>query len=239
MYVSWPADIIPMKLLSERDLIWSPVVANSKMNRERNASGVNSYEQECRCRLEDIIKGFIDKKGRVSWLDLCCGQGKALIQVAGMLAEEGLQDKAVLKGIDLVDPFMPAPAGITCLELKAGSVVDWIPRSKYDLITCIHGLHYVGDKLKVLQRALSALSAKGIFMANLDLNNIHIVDCRSQSYLKNIFRENHIRYNARSRMLECKGRREINFGVTYTGASDQAGPNYTGQEAVMSCYTLV
>lgn len=33
-----------MKLLSENELVWSWVVANSKMNRKRNASGVNSYD---------------------------------------------------------------------------------------------------------------------------------------------------------------------------------------------------
>ncbi len=35
-----------MHLLPEDKLQWSPIVANSRMNRERNSSGINSYEQD-------------------------------------------------------------------------------------------------------------------------------------------------------------------------------------------------
>ena len=35
-----------MNLLQEKELIWSPVVANCNMNRKRNLSGVNSYEKD-------------------------------------------------------------------------------------------------------------------------------------------------------------------------------------------------
>ena len=33
-------------LLNEQALEWSPVVANNTMNRERKATGVNSYEKD-------------------------------------------------------------------------------------------------------------------------------------------------------------------------------------------------
>ncbi|WP_188316251.1 hypothetical protein [Chitinophaga agrisoli] len=66
-----------MELLSESELIWSSVVANTRMNRERNASGINSYEQEFRFKPEDHLITTIHKQGYAKWLDLCCGQGKA------------------------------------------------------------------------------------------------------------------------------------------------------------------
>lgn len=83
-----------MKLLSEKELVWSWVVANSKMNRKRNASGVNSYEKELKIQPEVFLEKFIRQFGQVKWLDICCGEGKALIQAAEYLRAKGLQDNA-------------------------------------------------------------------------------------------------------------------------------------------------
>jgi 2-polyprenyl-3-methyl-5-hydroxy-6-metoxy-1,4-benzoquinol methylase len=228
-----------MKLLSENELVWSPVVANSKMNRERNASGINSYEKEFKFKPESFLRDHIDSKDQVKWLDICCGQGKALIQAALHLSEKGLQDKATLRGIDLIDSFLPIPPAINCIEFEIRSVVNWSPGEKYDLITCVHGLHYIGDKLKVLKTIFGSLNPGGIFMANLDLANIKIADCNTEKYLKDLFRVNSIAYKARSKTIACKGPVKIDFGVCYEGATDKAGPNYTGQEAVNSFYTFI
>jgi SAM-dependent methyltransferase len=227
-----------MKLLSEKELIWSWVVANSKMNRKRNASGVNSYEKELKIKPEVFLEEFIRQFGSVKWLDICCGEGKALIQAAENLATNGLQDKARLKGIDLVDAFQPIPPLISCVELEVKSMVDWVSTEEYDLITSVHGLHYIGDKLKVLSVILERLSAEGIFIANLDLSNFHFLNGDADKYLKEIFRQNNVQYNNRTRLLTCKSARHINFKVTYNGANDEAGPNYTGQDAVCSVYEL-
>jgi len=225
-----------MKLLSESELIWSPVVANSTMNRERNASGINSYEKEFKFKPEAFLVNHIDKFGQVKWLDLCCGYGKALVQVALDFSKQDLEHKAVLKGIDLVDSFLPIPTSVSCLQFEVKSAVEWSPGDEYDLITCVHGLHYLGDKLKVLKTAMASLSSNGLFIANLDLKNILIDNGDAQSHLKSIFKTNTIQYNARTRVVQCSGPRVIDFGVQYKGASDQAGPNYTGQEAVNSFY---
>ena len=62
-------------------------------------------------------------------------------------------------GVDLVSPFDNAcvdgagPTPVTC------SVTAWTPDRAFDLITCVHGLHYVGDKLAVLTRAAGWLTA--------------------------------------------------------------------------------
>jgi len=230
--------IINMKLLAENELIWSWVVANSKMNRERNASGVNSYEQELNFRPEEFLEKHIHKYGQVKWLDLCCGQGKALIQTGEWLLNKELQDKAVLTGIDLVDAFQTIPPNITCLDFEVRSLVEWTSTAQFDLITCIHGLHYIGDKIKVLTSAFESLTPEGLFIANLDLSNIHIENKDTEAYLLNCFKKHDIQYDRRSRILECKGRRQIDFSLTYKGANDEAGPNYTGQDAVCSVYKV-
>jgi hypothetical protein len=107
---------------------------------------------------------------------------------------------------------------------------------QYDLITCVHGLHYVGDKLGVLEKAMACLTDDGVFIANLDIKSIRIVS--GDSYLKNFFAMNGIKYSARTRIIECRGRRNIHFNVSYTGAKDDAGPNYTGQDGVDSYYSM-
>lgn len=227
-----------MKLLSENELIWSWVVANSKMNRERNASGVNSYEKELKFKPERLLEAHIHKFGSVKWLDFCCGQGKALIQAADYLSKKNLQDKATLTGVDLVNSFQSIRPSITCINFEVRSIVDWSAEAQYDLITCIHGLHYIGDKLKVLKKILERLSPEGLFVANLDLNNISIANTDTENFLRDIFNKYAIQYNRRTRMLVCKGPRQLNFNVSYIGASDEAGPNYTGQDAVCSMYEL-
>jgi SAM-dependent methyltransferase len=227
-----------MKLLSENELVWSWVVANSKMNRKRNASGVNSYERDLKIKPEVFLEEYIRQFDSVKWLDICCGEGKALIQAAEYLAAKGLQDKAILKGIDLVDAFQPIPSTVTCVDFEVKSIVDWASSEQFDLITSVHGLHYIGDKLKVLSVILERLSEQGLFIANLDLNNIHFQHGDADKYLKNIFKQNNVQYNSRTRLLTCQGPRPINFNVIYKGANDEAGPNYTGQDAVCSVYEV-
>lgn len=224
-----------MDLLPEKALILSAVVANNRMNRERNAGGINSYEKDIHFHPGPYLKGHIMRFGQVRWLDLCCGEGKALLQCALDLADAGLQHQAALKGIDLIDGFQPMPADISCLHWQVGSVVDWVADDPYDLITCVHGLHYIGDKLRVVSNACRSLTAEGIFIAHLDLQNIKL----PAQMIRKKLGDAGIEYHPRKRILTCKGPREVDFGVRYEGASDQAGPNYTGQEAVDSYYQLV
>jgi len=221
-----------MKLLTEKELIWSVVVANNRMNRERKASGVNSYEREIHFNPVQFLRTCIDRTGQGKWLDLCCGKGNALLQCAADLSGYGLQDKAILKGVDLIDEFQHIPSSITCLQWEASSVVDWIPDDRYDLITCIHGLHYVGDKLRVLEMACGALTERGRLLVNIDLGSIKGVG----TYVKDVLVKHGITYDVRKKLLICEGQRTIKFGLTFKGASDQAGPNYTGQEAVDAYY---
>lgn len=227
-----------MKLLTENELIWSPIVANNRMNRKRNASGINSYEKELNFKPEVYLDLRLEQKGHVKWLDLCCGEGNALIQYAHKAAGKAYQEHVTLLGIDLTDQFQPISPIVNCLRFEVGSLVNWSNNDQYDLITCIHGLHYIGDKLKVLFSSLKAIADQGLFMANLDMNNIKIEGDRNGQYLKKLFRENEIEYNGRKKLVICKGPREIRFNLTYMGADDQSGPNYTGQDAVDSHYSI-
>jgi predicted TPR repeat methyltransferase len=45
------------------------------------------------------------------------------------------------------------------------------PDRPFDLITSVHGLHFVGDKLGLTARAASWLTDEGTFVASLDLSN--------------------------------------------------------------------
>ena len=227
-----------MKLLPEDKLIWSPIVVNSRMNRERNASGINSYEKEFKFKPEDYLSSKITETGSASWLDLCCGHGKALIQTAVYFDQRGQQNQVKLKGIDLVNTFLAVDKHITCLEFGTKSLTDWMPDQTYDLITCVHGLHYLGDKLKIIEASVDSLKPSGLFIANLDLDNIVIQGTNSTSYLKNSFKKNGLVYQSRLKLLKNIGGAAVKFGLNYLGADDEYGPNYTGQDSVTSYYFI-
>jgi len=227
-----------MKLLREEELVWSDVVANTRMNRKRKASGVNSYQKELKFSPELFLNTMLEKQQQVKWLDLCCGEGGALLQYANSLAQKALQDRAILRGIDLVDHFQPIPENIKCVSFQVGSLVDWSAEDQYDLITCVHGLHYVGDKLKVLAEACKAIAKDGLLIANLDLKSIKVEGDAGNARLNGLLQRSRIEYNARRKVVVCKGSRELLIDIAYLGANDKAGPNYTGQEAVDSHYTM-
>ncbi|MEU7729312.1 class I SAM-dependent methyltransferase [Streptomyces sp. NPDC040724] len=146
-------------LLPAHELERTSVVANSTMNRERGLAGVNSYARELGL---DPVAHLTARSATPSWLDLCSGEGRALRE-----ARSRLPAGAVLTGVDLVGPLAPAPAPAGP-ELLTASVADWSPYRTYDLITCVHGLHYVGDQLGLLARAASWLAADGLLVAHLD-----------------------------------------------------------------------
>lgn len=225
-----------MQLLPEDKLIWSPVVANSRMNRERNASGINSYEQEFKFKPEVFLQQRISEHGAASWLDLCCGQGKALVQVAEYLVSQNLGDHIHLEGIDLIGDFASSSTDLQCLRFEVGAISEFKTERRYDLITCVHGLHYIGNKLEVIEKAMRLLKPEGQFWAHLDLGNIVINHKASADYLKDWFRKSDLVYNFRTKILKGTGAHRVHVDLTYLGADDQYGPNYTGQPSVCSYY---
>lgn len=162
------------ELLDDEALENSTVVANCAMNRERQLAGVNSYARELGFDpLREVI-ARIGGSGRAqggtaAWLDLCCGSGRALVQAACQVLRAGLAGQVALTGVDLVDAFDAVPGPAAGLELVCAPAGAWEPARSYDLITCVHGLHYIGDKLALLARAASWLTPAGRLVADLDL----------------------------------------------------------------------
>ena len=219
------------------------MVANCAMNRERQLAGVNSYARELGFNPLEWIQARLAQRvsvsgpNRVGWLDLCCGTGRPLVQAAEQLGSAGLADRVDLVGVDLVDPFDPAPLPPT-VRVVAASVTGWTPLHPFDLITCVHGLHYVGDKLGVLSRAAGWLTEEGLFVADLDLAAIRLPDGRPAGRpLTAALRAAGFTYDSRRRRITRTDKREITLPFEYLGADDRAGPNYTGQPAVHSYYT--
>jgi SAM-dependent methyltransferase len=177
-----------MDLISDDELERSAVVANCRMNRERNLTGSNGYDVE-------------------------------------------------IVGVDLVGMFLRPDPAPSCLRLVEASLSRWLPDRPFDLITCVHGLHYVGDKLGLIARAASWLAEDGLFVASLDLHNVKIAD--GESTLRRIaadLRRAGLLFDGRRRLVTCRGRKVVSLPYQYLGADDRAGPNYTGQPAVNSYY---
>lgn len=159
-------------MLLEDDLTLSAVVANSAMNRERQLAGVTSYARELGFNPLDRVRALVLQGRHGSRLGLCCGGGRALVQAAHALGRDGLADRVALVGVDLVDYFDPVVEANLPVELVCASVTNWAPARRFDLINCVHGLHYVGDKLAAVTRAASWLTDDGLLVAGLDLTSI-------------------------------------------------------------------
>ena len=162
--------------------------------------------------------------------------GPGLFQAADLLAQAGLAEPFSITGVDLAGMFWP---GTPCpsLQLVTASVHTYEPDERFDLITCVHGLHYLGDKLNLIVCAASWLVANGLFAANLDLTNLRAEDGRPLARrIGRLFREAGINYDRRRKLLTCQGHRDVRFPLGYLGGDDTAGPNCTGQAAVHSHY---
>lgn len=202
------------------------MVANCRMNRERRLA---SYNRELGLNVAELLSS---RPGPVRWLDLCCGTANALFEAA-----DSLPGEVEIVGVDLVD-FFAGPSNPPRLRLITASVTAWEPQGAFDLITCVHGLHYVGDKLKVIAQAARWLTDDGVFVANFDVRSVR--DPRGASAGQRLTQELRaagLVYQTGTKRISCHGRREIHLPYAYLGADDQAGANYTGQPAVNSSYT--
>lgn len=202
-----------MRLLGAAELDVSPVVANNAMNRGRRLA---SYSRELGLDLAALLPGK-------RWLDLCCGEGHALA--------EGAMLGADVTGVDLVDHFAVRPG--RNLRLVVAGVPGWQPGERLDLVTVVHGLHYVGDKLRLLADVAGWLNEGGRFVASFDVASVEVP---SRRRLVATLRGQGFGYDARAKRVSRTGPAAIEFPYAYLGADDTAGPNYTGQPAVVSYY---
>ncbi|MGH3864087.1 class I SAM-dependent methyltransferase [Actinokineospora sp.] len=208
-------------LVDDATLARSSVVANNAMNRGR---GLDSYRRE-------LGVDPIASVGVGGWLDLCCGSGRALIEAAGLVGD------VPLVGVDLVDCFAPSPGRV---DLRVASLSEWTTDGRFDLITCVRGLHYVGDRLGLLARAASWLAEDGLLVADFDAAAVR--DPFGKPWgrrLTGALRAAGFDYDGRRRRVSIRGGREVRLPFAYLGADAAAGPNYTGQEAVHAHYAFV
>lgn len=224
------------RLLQSAELTRSPVVANSTMNRERRLRGSNSYTRDLGLDpLAFLAERMRGGQKRVAWLNLCCGSGRALIEAASAFQSAGDADRVRIVGVDLVEMFDAVPRELACLRLECGALPGWETDDRFDLVTCVHGMHYIGDKLGLIARAASWLTEGGRFLANLDPANLRFSDgsAGGRSTLAELRRRGFVvdRYR---HVLARTGVAEVRLPYAYEGADDAAGPNYTGQPAVDS-----
>jgi SAM-dependent methyltransferase len=210
------------ELLADVALEASAVVANNAMNRVRGLHGPNSYAKELGFDPVDRLRSA--RSPVPSWLDLCCGSGRALIEAADACGEA----EVTLVGVDLVNFFDEGPP-----RLIAESVTRFVPDQTFDLITCVHGLHYVGDRLGLLERAASWLAEGGLLVADLDLDEVVTGDPRA---LRRALRDAGFDYDPRRRRVRRHGPGAGRLPYRYLGADDRAGAGYTGQPSVRSYY---
>ncbi|AMV38378.1 class I SAM-dependent methyltransferase [Planctomyces sp. SH-PL62] len=226
-----------MNLLADDELERSAVVANCRMNRERELVGSNGYEKEVGFNPLEFLRQRTASGRGTAWLDLCCSSGKALIQTAEVILAEGLQ--VAIVGVDLLGMFHRYDHDPMNLRLIEASLRTWRPDRSFDLIACVHGLHYVGDKLGLIARAASWLTGDGLFVASLDLHNVKIADGKPLGRrIAADLRRGGLEYDRRRRLVSCRGGRAVDLPYRYLGADDRAGPNYTGQPAVDSYYAM-
>jgi|SRR5688572_24861689 len=226
-----------IKLLDKNSLELSGVVANSAMNRERVCVGKNSYARELSFDPLDFLKSRIESQRQASWLDLCCGRGRALIEAAIALAPCSSNSNLNLLGIDLVAMFDSYSPELSFIRLRESSISSWRPDCLFDLVTCVHGLHYIGDKLGLMRNAVSWIKEDGVFLANLDPDNLKFTNgANAGNKIIRDLRKIGFEYQARKHLIVCKGRKDFTLNYRYLGADDAAGPNYTGQAAVNSHY---
>lgn len=222
------------RLLNSHELEDSAVVANCSMNRERDLLGSNGYDIEFGFNPLEWLQTRLAKQTIVRWLDLCCGSGKALIQAA-RLSEEHDSRSIKITGVDLVGMFLPNCSD--CLELVRCSVFEFAPTEQFDLITCVHGLHYVGDKLRVIGLAASWLVGDGKFVANLDATNMCLSESgKGHRKIVRFLREAGFEYLPANHLIQRIGYADLKIPFRYLGADDTAGPNYTKQPVVNSYY---
>lgn len=225
------------KLLDNSELENSSIVANSLMNRSRKCFGGNSYNKELSFDILEFLKIRSKTQNQVRWLDICCGEGNALIEAANSLATKNLTKDVEVIGIDLVGMFQKHSIDYNFLQLIEIPFENYTPNYSFDLITCVHGLHYIGDKLAFLQKAVSFLKPDGIFLANLDISNLKFENGKSANRkISKELRNNGFEYNPPKHLLFFKGKKVVKFNLEYIGADDQVGANYTGQAVIDSYY---
>ena len=133
-----------------------------------------------------------------------------MIEAARIVREEGLGSRIEILGVDLVGMFLAPEPVLDGLRLVEASLRAREPEGQFGLITCVHGLHYIGDKLGLIARAASWPVEGGRFVANLALENVKFADDpRSDRKMAAGLRHAGLEYDRRRRLAACRGRKSL------------------------------
>ena len=69
------------------------------MNRERGLVGGNGYAKDLGLNPLEWLLVRLTSVSEVSWLDLCCGSGKALVEASLKIRELGTADRVSIVGV--------------------------------------------------------------------------------------------------------------------------------------------
>jgi SAM-dependent methyltransferase len=228
----------------------SDIVVNAAMNRGRGFSGVNSYTKDLR---QFDIAAFLQERtqqfptSKVRWLDVCCGEGRALTEATQFWSGLPWAKQVEIIGLDLWDDLPTVqkyPEGPT-LRFIAADAETWTPDAPLDLITCVHGLHYLPDKLGFLQRAYTWLSPSGgLLLAHLDTDNIRLQGNETANLWATVSRRvrkqgislqfsNHLLRLERT----AQSPESLTFDVSFVGRTVSPRPNFSGMTVIDSWYT--
>ena len=133
-----------------------------------------------------------------------------------------------MPNVDLIEPRIRS-AGFRFIR---ASVHVWEPNERvdrFDLITCVHGLHYIGVRLGLIERIATWLRPGGLFLANFDTTDIRDPQGAPLTHrLGTLFRRNGLVYNRRQHLIRLDGPRGIDFGLQFLGAKDDVGARLHG-----------
>jgi SAM-dependent methyltransferase len=220
-------------MLDPSELLASEIIANATMNRGRGLSGVNSYQKELRFDIAKFLQSRVETQGQAVWYDACCGEGRALAEAARQFGETDWGRHVRLIGSDLIDRYVgDMPARV---QWMTGDVTTLSLDVPADLVTCVHGLHYLGDKLGFLENVYEKMAPGGIFLGHLDAANVRLP--RPWARLLGRLRARGVDIKSGSQRLQMtKSSAPLKFGVTYEGATVSGQPNYTGITVIDSWY---
>jgi SAM-dependent methyltransferase len=228
----------------------SDIVVNAAMNRGRRFTGVNSYTRDLR---QFDIAAFLQKRiethpsRTVCWLDVCCGEGRALTDASRLWSGTAWAARLEIIGLDLWDDLPPSQESLDgpALRFVAADVAEWVPDAPVDLITCVHGLHYLPDKLGFLERAYSWIAPDGgLLLAHLDAENVRQYENKMSLWpmLSRRVRQQGVPLCFSNHLLRIERTPDspntLTFGTAFKDRTVSPRPNFSGMTVVDSWYSL-
>ncbi len=188
----------------------------------------------------EFLAERVRERGHAVWYDPCCGLGRALVDAGRQFADAGLGGQVRIVGVDLVPMFTPEKS--PNVSLRAADVAAFSLEQPADLVTCVHGLHYLGDKLGFLQNACALLAPGGLLLGHLDPNNVLVAESGQPAWRQAARHAaaNGAALDLKRHVLRVKQTdAPLVFSAAYLGATVSEQPNYTGMVVINSWYTMV